>query len=148
MKASFLQLYLAAFHEIDGWFSNDAALLFMACNQLVGGHGMAGDVVEIGVHHGLCTIAIATLRGPDGKLYAIDLFENLQNLNVSGSGEGNRTLFENNMRRYHPDLDFVHTIARPSSELTPVDIVATFSFCHVDGVYSRAETPHDLRLCH
>lgn len=148
MKPSFLQSYLAAFHEIEGWFSYDAALLFMAYNQLLAGHGIRGDVLEIGVHHGLSTIAIATLRGPEGKLYAIDLFESLQVLNVSHSGEGNRTLFERNMRRFHGDLDFVRTIARPSSELKLGDLGTSFSFCHVDGGHSRAETLHDLELCH
>ena len=148
MQPSFLQSYLAAFHDIEGWFSFDAALLFMAYNQLLAGHGITGDVLEIGVHHGLSTIAIAKLRGPEGKLYAIDLFESLQGLNVSHSGEGNRTLFERNMRRFHGALDFVRTIARPSSELTPADLGTSFSFCHVDGGHSRAETLHDLELCH
>jgi hypothetical protein len=148
MKPSFLQSYLSAFHDIDGWFSYDAALLFMAYNQLLAAHGIAGDVLEIGVHHGLSTIAIATLRGPEGKLYAVDLFDNLQNLNVSRSGEGNRTLFERNMKRFHGGLDFVRTIARLSSDLTPGDLGASFSFCHVDGGHSRAETLHDLNLCH
>jgi hypothetical protein len=148
MQPSFLQSYLAAFHDIEGWFSYDAALLFMAYNQLLAGHGIAGDVLEIGVHHGLSTIAIATLRGPEGKLFVVDLFDNLQNLNVSRSGEGNRTLFERNMKRFHGGLEFVRTIARPSSELTPGDLGTSFSFCHVDGGHSRAETLHDLSLCH
>src|SRR5690349_8694607 len=100
MHPSFLLTYLEVFHRIEGWFSYDAALMFMAYNQLVAGHGVAGDVLEIGVHHGLSTIGVAALRGPGKLLYAVDLFDELQGQNVSGSGQGNRALFEQNMRGF------------------------------------------------
>src|SRR5579872_590422 len=86
VQPSFLQDYLKAFHRIQGWFQYDAALLFMAYNQLLRERGIEGDVVEIGVHHGLSTIALARLRGPDKRLVAIDLFESQQQRNVSRSG--------------------------------------------------------------
>ena len=147
MKQSFLLAYLDAFHHIEGWFDYDAALMFMAYNQVLAHHGLAGDVLEIGVHHGLSTIAIASLRGVDARLYAVDLFEDLQKLNVSRSGAGNRKTFEKNMRSFFDDIAFVRTITRASHDLTPKDL-GQLSFCHIDGGHSRQETFDDLKLCH
>jgi len=148
MKPSFLQRYLQAFHRIEGWFEFDAALLFMKYNQLAFEDRERGNVLEIGVHHGLSSIAIAALRGSGKQLTAIDLFEDQQNKNVSGSGGGDRRCFENNMREFYPDTGFVRVIARPSGELTPSDLGSGFTFIHIDGGHSPEEVYHDLKLCH
>jgi len=148
MQASFLQRYLQAFHRIEGWFSYDAALLFMKYNQLAFAPEERGNVLEIGVHHGLSTIAIAALRGTGKQLTAIDLFEDQQDKNVSGSGGGDRGRFEKNMREFYPDPSFVRVIARPSNELTPADLGSGFTFIHIDGGHSPEEVYHDLKLCH
>jgi hypothetical protein len=152
MKQSFLLAYLDAFHHIEGWFDYDAALMFMAYNQILARHGIHGDVLEIGVHHGLSTIAIGSLlnsnaRGADARLYAVDLFEDLQDLNVSRSGAGNRKTFERNMRSFFDDIAFVRTLTRASHDLTSNDL-GQLSFCHIDGGHSRQETFDDLKLCH
>lgn len=146
MQPSFLQRYLAAFHRIEGWFQFDAALMFMAYHQLLAEHGIAANVLEIGVHHGLSTIAIAALRAPGAKLYAVDLFEKLQSQNVSGSGSGNRAIFESNMREFFGNIDFIVPIAGASGSLDRPSFQGDFSFCHVDGGHSRSETFHDLDL--
>ena len=62
MRPSFLQEYVKAFGTIPGWFKFDAALVFMAYNQLIDRLGISGHTLEIGVHHGLSAIAIAALR--------------------------------------------------------------------------------------
>ncbi len=148
VNRSFLLAYLGAFNKIEGWFHYDAALMFMAYNQQLRACGVVGHVVEIGVHHGLSTIATAALRGPGKRVYAVDLFDRRQLENVSGSGRGNRSTFERNMRVFYPDLDFLRIIEGASSELSPRELGADFSFCHIDGGHSREETYHDLRLCH
>ena len=148
MQPSFLQRYLPAFHRIEGWFSYDAALLFMKYNQLAFKDDERGNVLEIGVHHGLSAIAIAALRGSGKRLTAIDLFEDQQNKNVSGSGGGDRMRFEKNMREFYPDSSFLRVIARPSGELTPSDLGAGFTFIHIDGGHSPEEVYHDLKLCY
>ncbi|MGP0072896.1 MAG: hypothetical protein ACLPWF_13305 [Bryobacteraceae bacterium] len=68
---SFLQKYLQAFQRIEGWFSYDAALMFMAYNQLLASRGIAANVLEIGAHHGLSSIAVATLRAPGANFYVV-----------------------------------------------------------------------------
>jgi hypothetical protein len=148
MQPSFLQRYLQSFHRIEGWFAFDAALLFMKYNQLAFSPGEMGNVLEIGVHQGLSTIAIAALKGPGKQLTAIDLFEDQQNKNVSGSGSGDRGRFEKNMREFYPDCSFLRVIARPSGELTASDLGSGFTFLHIDGGHSPEETYRDLKLCH
>ena len=148
MQPSFLQRYLQAFHRIEGWFEFDAALLFMKYNQLAFQDGERGHVLEIGVHHGLSTIAIAALRGAGKQLTAIDLFEAQQKKNVSSSGRGDRSQFEKNMREFYPDSTFVRVIARSSGELTPSDLGSGFTFSHIDGGHSPEEVYHDLKLCY
>jgi len=148
MKQSFLLAYLDAFHRIEGWFQYDAGLMFMAYNQILARHKLCGDVLEIGVHHGLSTIAVASLRGPGGRLYAVDLFEDLQVLNVSRSGAGDCKTFRRNMHAFFEDTSFIRILARPSSDLAAADFDRGLSFCHIDGGHSRQETFADLRLCH
>jgi hypothetical protein len=120
----------------------------MKYNQLAFKPGERGNVLEVGVHHGLSTIAIAALRGPGKELTAIDLFEDQQKKNISGSGRGDRNRFENNMREFYPDSGFVRVIARPSDELTPSYLGSGFTFAHIDGGHSPEETYHDLKLCY
>jgi len=148
MKRSFFQEYLEAFNSIEGWFSFDAALLFTTYNQLIAAKGVRGDVLEIGVYHGLSAISLAALRGPGKLFYAVDLFEKMQDQNVSRSGIGNRQIFERNLKRFYPDLSFLKIIEGPAAALNPTALSRNFSFCHVDGGHSREETCQDLALCH
>src|SRR6516165_7775401 len=98
---TFIREYSLMIDSIKGWFQFDAALLFWAYNQLIAAEGVTGHVLEIGVHHGRSAIATASLRG-DGKLFhAIDLFDELQSQNQSGSGQGNRKAFLKNMQTFH-----------------------------------------------
>src|SRR5580704_3323649 len=110
MQQSFLQAYLQAFHRIDGWFSYDAALLFMAYNQLNAAHGIAGDVLEIGVYQGLSAITVAHLRGAGRRMTAIDMFETRVTDAAYGSGKAYRELFEANMRAFHEPLAFLDIV--------------------------------------
>src|SRR5262249_51754831 len=135
-------------HHIQGWYSFDAALMFMAYHQILSRHTPAADVLEIGVHHGLSAIAIASLRGARARLVAVDLFENLQDRNISRSGEGVLSLFRQNFESFYPDPRFLEVLVQPSTELRPRDLGFGFTFCNIDGGHSRAETLSDLRLCH
>jgi len=145
-QQSFLNSYIEAFGSIEGMFSPDAALMFMAYNALAARDGVRGDVMEIGVHHGLSTIAIAALRDEGRSLLAVDLFEEMQDLNVSASGSGNRERFIANMARFFGDTSFIEVYAGLSSKLDPSKLGKRFSFCHIDGGHSDEETYGDLLL--
>jgi hypothetical protein len=147
--SAFLETYFGAFDRIEGWFSPDAALMFMAYNEVAAAHGVAGDVLEIGVHHGLSALALAAMRGDEAQLVAIDLFDELQALNVSASGSGSRARFLQNMRDFFgDDLAFVRCVAAASNTLGEPELGRRFSFCHVDGGHTAGETFEDLELCH
>lgn len=144
MQKSFFQSYLEAFHRIDGWFSYDAALLFLAYNQLNAANGIAGDVLEIGVYQGLSAITVAHMRGQGRRMTAIDMFETAPTGKAYGSGASYRQQFEQNMRAFHEPLDFLDIVSGASGELKAADYPKTFSFCHVDGGHSPEETFADL----
>jgi methyltransferase family protein len=146
MNSDFLKKYLASFASIEGWFDPDAALMFMAYNQLIAAVGCAGPVLEIGVHRGLSAIAVASLRGEGQPFFAIDLFEDLQSQNVSHSGGGSKAAFLNNMSRFYEDTSFVRTITAASATIEPEDLGSGFSFCHIDGGHSATETDQDFAL--
>ena len=146
MKPGFLQAYLDAFPSIQGFFSFDAALMFMAYNQLARADGVSGDALEIGVHHGLSAIAVASLVETGRRFVAVDLFE-MQHRNQSRSGAGHREVFLQNMLNFFDDLGFVEIVAESSSALKAEALGSQFSFCHIDGGHSPEETYHDLDLC-
>lgn len=146
-ETSFLERYANAFAEIEGMFQLDAALLFLAYNELIRERGIAGNVLEIGVHHGLSTITVAAMRGDGAQLYAVDLFEDLQEENISNSGSGNYAKFRRNLGAFFDDLDFLAPFKGNSAALQPDDLGDAYSFCHVDGGHSDEETYHDLVLC-
>ena len=148
MTGRFLERYLGAFDRIEGWFSPDAALMFMAYNEVGAAHGVAGDVLEIGVHHGLSALALAAMRCDGAQLVAIDLFDELQSRNVSASGSGSRERFLRTMQEFFDDIAFVRCIAAPSNSVGVADVGNGFSVCHVDGGHTARETYEDLELCH
>jgi Methyltransferase domain len=147
MNEHFLTRYLEAFGTISGWCSPDACLMFMAYHQLLADKGITGDTLEIGVHHGLSAIGVAALRDERHRFVAIDLFDDLQSQNISGSGQGNRQRFIANMRRFYDDLSFLTAVTARSSTLSPNDLGSGFSFCHIDGGHSAEEAYRDLKLC-
>ena len=147
MDQRFLSRYLEAFGAIPGWCSPDAYLMFMAYHQLLADEGLAGDVLEIGVHHGLSAIGVAALRGEGRRFVAVDLFEGMQSQNVSASGLGDVRQFLANMHRFHDDVSFMTVHTAHSATLRPADLGCGFSFCHIDGGHSAAEAYADLHLC-
>jgi cephalosporin hydroxylase len=147
MKNHFLQYYAATYHSIPGFFTLDAALMFLAYNQLINSQRIRGDVLEIGVHHGRSAIIVASMAGPNGKFVAVDLFDDLQDQNLSNSGSGNEQSFLLNMNAFFEDLSFLATIKGNSSSISSAKIGSKFSFCHIDGGHTPQETFNDLELC-
>jgi SAM-dependent methyltransferase len=146
-KRAFLPAYLQALPSIRGWLDADAALMFMAYNQVIAARGIAGDVLEIGVYHGKSAIALAAMRGPKGHLYAIDLFDALQSFDAGKAGVGMLAAFEYNLRTFFQDVGFLRVISGSSANVRPDDVGDRVSFCHVDGDHSAAGTYKDFELC-
>ena len=113
---------------------------------MIAAAGVSGDTLEIGVYYGLSSIAIATLRGPGRRMYAVDLFEELGPNEAYGSGKNYREKFEEHMRDFFGPLDFLTPIPAASGRLKSADFSPQFSFCHVDGGHSPEETFADLKF--
>ena len=136
MPSDFLARYLDSFARVPGWFSPDAYLLITAYNQLLADYGLAGDVLEIGVHHGLSAIGMAALRGEEGRFIAVDPFP----------APDMRPRFLENLSSFYEDLSFLTTIEAPSASVRPRDLGSRFTLCHVDGWHGERETYADLEL--
>jgi hypothetical protein len=149
MKSDFLHTYWQTilFSGIEGYVTFDAALLFFAYNQLVSSAGITGDTLEIGVHHGLSAVAVAAMSGESKQFFGVDLFDDLQVNNTSGSGKGNLAAFWRTMGLFFDDLSFVRPLSTRSQELRAVDLGSDFVFCHIDGGHSAKEAFSDLSLC-
>ena len=116
--------------SVDGWLHPTSAA---AIAEL----GSGGNAAEIGVHHGKLLILLSLLCD---HAYAIDVFDAARN--VDSSGDGNRAIFEANMRRYGGSYTAIPTdsaLLEPAS-LPPIRIFS------VDGAHTADMTEHDLRL--
>lgn len=122
--------------------SKDAAGLFGLLDEVQQRHDVRGDLFEIGVHHGKSAVLLGRMLRQGERLGACDLFAAT---NPSGSGSGNRAVFEANMARNAPDATY-EIFAKFSSELTPVEIGGPFRLFHIDGGHLAEEAAGDLRL--
>jgi predicted O-methyltransferase YrrM len=134
-------------HAVRGWLSRQDAEIILALLACQIQAGFSGGCAEIGVHHGRAFILLA-LGNPDGKNYAIDLFDR-QELNVDRSGSGNLTRFNANLQAFGVDASKVVIDARSSFDATPDDIMAAIGLVrlfHVDGGHHKAAVLNDLAL--
>jgi hypothetical protein len=108
--------------------------------------GIAGNVCEIGVHHGRYLIALATMLAPHERAIAIDLFEN-QHENIDKSGQGNRKAFLAAVHRFLNPRS-VETVQGNSLRMTPEDIAryGGVRFFSIDGGHTEKTTENDLWL--
>jgi hypothetical protein len=146
MDAGILRNCFERMDSLPGWFFPDAALMFMAYNQLVSDRGARGNTLEIGVYHGKSAIAVASLRGESGTFTAIDVFDDLQARDESSHDVGIKGAFLANMAASFPTLDWLRLIVAPSSTVR-ADALGPHSFCHIDGLHSAEGTFSDMQLC-
>lgn len=130
---------------IEGWLSNESVVLVRAAATAQG--DLPGSVGEIGVHHGKLFILLCLLA-PRSRYFAIDVFE-AQELNVDGSGRGDREVFERNLRRCGIEASAVDIISSSSTDVTAEELseisgpVRLFS---VDGGHTTNIVLSDLLL--
>jgi hypothetical protein len=84
-------------------------------------------------------------QSPNERFGACDLFGD-QVLNQTGSGSGDREVFEINMRKHVPAGHTIDIFAKESSTLTLDETTRTSRLFHVDGGHSCQETFDDLDL--
>ncbi|HET8772608.1 MAG TPA: class I SAM-dependent methyltransferase, partial [Thermoanaerobaculia bacterium] len=130
--------YLAETRSVEGWFFPVDAYLFGFIDDVQQREGIAGNLFEIGVHHGKTALFLARCRRDGEALGVCDVFEQ-QELNRDRSGEGSREVFLRNMGD-HP----VRVLAKESARLTAEDTTTTCRFVHIDGGHRAEDVVNDL----
>jgi len=134
---------------VQGWVANGALSAITAFDGLQRRHGVAGNICEIGVHHGRFLIALSLLRAPGEASLAIDVFDD-QELNIDHSGRGDRAVFERNVARWlgpAPDM-LVHQ--GDSLKVTGAEVLRRLGgpvrLFSVDGSHTCGHTLNDMRV--
>ena len=145
LAAAYRYLYYS--DRVDGWMYQTTALAMMELIWLQEEAGLAGNIAEIGVHHGCSALALVAAARPDESLIAIDLFDR-QELNTDDSGKGSLAAFQRHLRYLFPRAP-VRTIAKSSVELHGAEKehgLSDLRFFSIDGGHTLALTLNDLEI--
>lgn len=146
MKADDVSRCLDETSGIEGWLFPVDALLLGAIDEMQCRLGIAGNLFEIGVHHGKSAILLARMLRADELLGVCDVFGQ-QELNLDHSGEGSRELFERNMAAFAPSATARTRIHSKRSEtLTVDDTTAACRLIHIDGGHRPGDVAADLEI--
>lgn len=134
--------------ELEGWVAPRQPLMVGLVDAIQRERGVTGDIVEIGVHHGLFTMLLAAVRRDGETVRAFDVFED-QAANIDASGSGSREIFESAIARWYDPAHFIVTQA-DSLDMRGAaigrhlpDPVRLFS---VDGGHTRVHAANDLMI--
>jgi hypothetical protein len=138
--------YLDEMETIEGWLDRPTALISRCIMEYQTTNGIAGNVCEIGVHHGRYFISLGLSLAQAEKAIAIDLFEN-QDENIDQSGQGDRLIFDTNVRRFLK-AEQVHVIRENSLRISSEMITdyGQVRFFSIDGGHTEAVVENDLSL--
>jgi hypothetical protein len=140
-----LNYYLFGMNFIEGWFTKEAAQIFLCIDYMQKKEGIAGNLFEIGAHHGRSSIMLALMADPvKESLGLCDLFSK-QEYNISDSGKGDKKILINNLSSYFDEINFVKIYEKQSKELTTQEC-KNCRFFHIDGGHSVDETYNDLSI--
>jgi hypothetical protein len=133
--------------RVSGWLHTDSADIIATLGEAQDDAGLAGNIAEIGIHHGRLFLLLALMARDGERAVALDLFEE-QEKNVDGSGKGDRQRFEANIAAYAPQAPID---IRQGSSLDVDPSTATETFGHVrmfsiDGGHTEEIACHDLRV--
>lgn len=146
MSGNSFQDYYSQLDFIEGWVQPTTAIMSYALLRHQVASGIAGNVCEIGVHHGKYFIGLCTALLSDERGIAVDLFE-AQQENVDNSGNGNRQAFDQNVAKLLNSHRIV-AIQGNSTRMSADDIAkhGPVRFFSVDGGHTEAITENDLRI--
>lgn len=146
MTGDQVRRYLDDTRDVEGWFFPVDAYLFGFIDEIQRSEGIAGNLFEIGVHHGKTALFLARAAREGERVGVCDVFER-QELNRDRSGEGSRALFERNMRALGElDGDRLDVFAKESGTLTTDDTTTLCRFFHIDGGHRPEDVMNDLAV--
>ncbi|MEB3292831.1 MAG: class I SAM-dependent methyltransferase [Synechococcales bacterium] len=139
------------FSQVEGWLSPNLLQPLKVIAQFHKAHGIQGNVLEIGVHHGKFLIPLALMTQPGEIAIGIDIFEDQQkNIDFSGLGSYGKTA--ENIKRYC-DLSIpVKLVRKDSLAMTVKDRLdllsesGAFRLVSIDGGHTCEHTVNDLLI--
>ncbi len=136
--------YLHDTRDVEGWFFPIDAWLFAYVDEIQKRGGIRGNLFEIGVHHGKTALFLARAAAPGEVVGVCDVFEQ-QDLNRDRSGEGNRAIFLEHLRRHGGPVD-LRIFVKTSDSLTREDTTTSCRFVHIDGGHRPEDVMNDLAV--
>jgi hypothetical protein len=132
--------------SIEGWLSLEGVMLLAFLDKIQRRAGVAGNIFEIGVHHGKSALLLAHCIDPSSEILGIcDVFDN-QDENISGSGSGSYQIFLRNFKRFFRNNNFLKVFARSSDQLSLLHTSKNCRLFHIDGGHTAEEVYGDLTL--
>jgi hypothetical protein len=149
-KEARLNDYAHSGHKlVQGWMSREDIALFQQLAQFQVKHNIAGNLCEIGVHHGKRFLLLYLSLRAGEHAVAIDLFEQ-QELNTDGSGAGDKHQFLNNLNTHADGISNLTIISQDSATITSGGIRAAaggaIRLFSVDGSHTADMTVNDMTL--
>lgn len=143
-KATYLR---GGMDAVEGWLNRSTALYLAVIEVLQRTEGIAGDICEIGVHHGKSFLALALGLPEHDRAVAIDIFDD-QHLNVDGSGKGNREVFEAALVEHGAPagVDILQCSSLELDNVSFFDHGRRFRLFSIDGGHTRSITRNDLQV--
>ena len=142
------QYLRAGHHQVHGWLNDVDASIVRAIGDIQTADGLGGSVGEIGVHHGRLFVLLYLLIHEGERAWCIDVFDD-QELNIDGSGRGDRAVFLASVQTHAGDADDIEIIQASSDAVEPDQILDTAGqvrLCSIDGGHTEVLTAGDLRL--
>jgi hypothetical protein len=133
---------------VNGWLAPESGRLVQIVSDAQLAWGTTGSVGEIGIHHGRLFILLYLLAHPTERAFAVDIF-GAQELNIDGSGSGDRLIFESHLRRYGADMDRIAIVEESSMAITPERLRALAGparLFSIDGGHTTPVALNDLAL--
>jgi len=147
----FLQYISSGYHHVVGFVQPGMFPVLTCLDEFQEQEGLAGDVAEIGVHHGRFFLALHNcLRGSERSV-AIDVFDD-QKANIDYSGHGNLVAFKENLQGHSQSPERCTIVARDSIAMCDIDIRSAIEgglrtrLFSVDGGHTPEHVLHDLML--
>jgi hypothetical protein len=148
MNKRSIHYLVSGLNKVEGWLSPTSAHIMTALADQQTVDGSAGDLAEIGIHHGKSFLALANSVVPGERIFAIDIFED-QTKNVDQSGYGARQIFLDNVAIYAPGtpLEVLHESSLDLPTIGwPMEHADSIRFFSIDGSHTREATLNDLRI--
>ena len=138
------------FDNVEGWVGPRVHQILEFFQTIHKEFDVTGDIVEIGIHHGMFFFMLAGMIDHSSTCFAIDIFEN-QEINIDNSGQGSRVVFEDHIKNHFPFVSKItNIIQKDSLAISPLTSSSLLSnkvkIFSVDGGHTVMHVVNDLSI--